>query len=212
MPSQLLHFHLALFIFGLISASSSIFSDTGDLDAPNALDFIDSIDDLDLSPFLYDDDYQDIASAPNDSPLLPNDDLFSVDMLTSCLDNENVAQPSKLRTRDSCPAPEIPINVPQLPNLLPSIQEPHVPPPSLLVQQGDLAATRSAEYFCSSSKYRLDVTLGRAPIPVCGPSLPLQQGWPGSGVEGYYVNVEYSRLSKFFSFPSPASSSVPCHV
>lgn len=188
-----------------IFASSSIFSDTEDLD-------LDDFDDLDLFPFVID-DYEDIASVLDHSDILLNDDLFSADILTSCLGDNNVVQLGKLRTRDSsCPAPEIPINIPQFPNILPSTQEPHALPPTLLENQGDLATTRPAEYFCSSPKYRGDIRFGRVPVPVCGPALPLQQGWPGSGVQGYYVNVEYSRLSKFSDLSSQTSSSLPCHV
>ena len=208
MPCQLLHLPWAFFMFGFILASSSIFSAAEDLDAPDDLD---PIDDLDLSPFLYN-DYEDIASVPSQSEFPPDDDLFSADLSTACLDDDDVAQPGKLRTRDSCPAPEIPINVPQLPNILPSIQEQHALPPTLLENQDDLAATRSAEDFCSSAKYRLDIRLGRIPVPVCGPSLPLQQGWPGSGADGYYVNVEYSRSSKYACNPSQTPSTLPCHV
>ena len=58
------------------------------------------------------------------------------------------------------------------------------------------AQIRTANYYCASLKYRVDVRLGRVPISVCGPPLPLQEGWPGYEVQGYYLNVEYSRLSK----------------
>lgn len=195
-------------MFGFILASSNIFSDTEDLNTPDDLD---PIDDLDLSPFLYN-DYEDIAFVPSQSEFPPADDLVSADFLVACLDNDDVAEPGKLRTRDSCLAPEIPINVPQLPNILPSIHEQHALPPTLFDIQGDRAATRSAEYFCSSAKYKVDILLGRIPVPVCGPSLPLQQSWPGSGANGYYVNVDYSRLSKSTRNSLQTSSILPCQL
>lgn len=152
----------------------------------------------DLGPSLVaNENYQEIVPVPDNPDSLFNDDLFSVEISSSCLDDGDAAQSGKLRIRNLfCPAPELPINIP---NILPSTEELHAMPPNVLDNQGDLTTTKSAGYFCVSSKYRADVRLGLMPVPVCGPASPLQQSSPGYGIQGYYLNVEFSRLSKFVS-------------
>lgn len=174
---------------------------------------------LDPSPLFEGSDYnQEIVSALSSdysNSFINGDDdddfFFAPDTSsTSCLldnDEDEAVHLNKLfkRKNSFCHNPEetSPINVPQFPNniLFPSVEQPEEVLPPTSLDKDNLAPTRSAEFFCASEKYRVDIRIGRMLVPVCGPgnivyALPPQQGWPGYGVGGYYPNVEFSRASK----------------
>lgn len=203
MSSNLLYLVCVFLVCKYVFASWSLFSDTEDLSNGGDLDDLSEPDNFDnLSPALFVDwNHPEIASVADHPEISLSDDLFSADISSSCL-NDDAALPSKLKARDPfCSMPDVPVSVPQFPNLLNSIEEQDSPRPTVLDNQGDLTTTKSAEYFCAAEKYRVNIGIGRMLVPVCGSgnmilALPPQQGWPGYGVTGYYPNVEFSRPSK----------------
>lgn len=191
MSFQFLHFPWTICMFICVFGGRGIFSNT------EGRDDFDIFDDLSASPII-DGSYQETLPVPDQPEFLSNDDLFSIDISSSCFDTGGAAQRGKLRIRNSlCPVPDPSKNVP---NIFPSTEEPNVLPPTEFDNQGDLTTARSAADFCSSSKYRLEFRLGRVPVPVCGPALPMQQGSQGAGFLGYYLNVEFSRPSMLVFF------------
>lgn len=212
MPSNLLHLVCIFFIFQHVFASWSLFSDAEDLGDLDDLSDSDNFDNL--SPSLFVEwNHPEIVSVSDYRETLLSDDLFPAEM-SSCLDDD-AALPSKLKARDPfCSIPDVPVSVPQFPNILNSIEEADSPSPTVLDNQGDLTTTRSAEYFCASERYRVNIRIGRMLVPVCGSgnmvlSLPPQQGWAGYGVTGYYPNIEFSRPSKFIHLFVRSSSYLP---
>lgn len=237
-----LHFSRILSPFGFVLADASIFSNSETFGGPDdfetiggsdlspfieqnnqEIESLNGFDNLDISstfdPSLFaDGDYREIVSVSDRLDSFINDNFFAIDPSTLCLDDKP-AHLNTIKRRDSfCPNPETPINVPQFPNILPSVEEPEALPPTFwdTDRVNDLAPTRSAEYFCASDKYRVDLRIGRMLVPVCGPgnmvyALPPQQGWPGFGVRGYYPNVEFSRASTC-NLIVPRKSFGFCHV
>ena len=239
-----LHFSRILSTFSFVLADATVFLNSEEkFGGP---DDFETIGDPDLSPFIEQNDQEienlngfdnfDISSTFDPSPfadghyreIVPvsdhldsfiNDNLFAIDPSTSCLEDDKAAHLNTINRRDSfCPSPETSINVPQFPNILHSVEEPETLPPTIwdTDKVNDLAPTRSADYFCASDKYRVDIRIGRMLVPVCGPgnmvyALPPQQGWPGYGVQGYYPNVEFSTASTC-NVIGPRKSFRFCHV
>jgi hypothetical protein len=161
-------------------------------------DGLSSLLEPDFSAFIPESDHLEMIPAsdnlkgifPSENPEMIPEDLFPVDLFTSCLD-DNIGQVSKLKIIDSsCPVPDQPfINVPQFPNIV-NINRPR--------------GRKKSDNICSSRKYRKNVSGRDTPIPVCGsgdnsfswPALPRSTG---PQFAGYYAILEFSTLSKSIS-------------
>lgn len=126
---------------------------------------------------------------PAEEQPISNDDLLLAgNSLFGCSDNNN----NKLKSRNAaCSTNNDPIKIPDLPNLLNSIDEEAQPPSPVMTNEGDLLnAWEQFETYCQA--YTTQPTLFT--IPVCGPVSWIDRDYQAGA---FYTQVRQSWLSEF---------------